>query len=664
MIDSKKSRNLEVGLVQINNSFSDQIYLPYSVGLLESYVKANASKPDQFHFVEPIYKRIMVDEVVDRLVGVDVVGFSTYVWNIKISLESARFIKQEKPETVVVFGGPQMPDKAEQFLRENPFIDFIVHNEGEAVFLQLLEDISSNKKFDEIPSLSYLDLKGQFYRTDNAPRIRELEKIPSPFLDGTFEVLMDAHPEETWIGLWETNRGCPFACTFCDWGSATVSKVNQFDMERLQKEVEWFAANSIEFLFCCDANFGILKRDVDIASYVAQIKQATGYPKALSIQNTKNATERAYLTQKILSDAGLNKGVTLSMQSLDDNTLNAIKRENIRISTYMELQRRFTQDKVETYSDLILGLPGESYESFADGVESLIENGQHNRIQFNNLSILPNAEMGDPEYQKRYGMVSVETEIVNMHGQREIAKDGIVETQQLVIATESMPKEDWRRARAFAWMTALVYFDKLFQIPIILTRQIYGTRFRHILDTLMEAEATTYPIISDIRDFFISEAARIQDGGVEYTFSQEWLSIYWPCDEYVFIQLTIENKIDKLFSEMTALLKDLITKESINVPYKVINDAMNLNRALIKQPMEKKNISVHASFDVMDYYYKVIDGIDCDLQWVPTTYNIDRSNETWEIFQDWCQEVVWYGNKKGAYLYGNKAVEKDLAGHH
>src|SRR6185369_9574486 len=82
------------------------------------------------------------------------------------------------------------------------------------------------------------------------------------------------------------------------------------------------------------------------------------------------------------------------MQSVDKPTLEAIKRDNISLGTYMELQRRFTRDKVETYSDLILGLPGETYESFVKGVDTLIENGQHNRIQFNNLSILPNAEMG------------------------------------------------------------------------------------------------------------------------------------------------------------------------------------------------------------------------------------------------------------------------------
>ena len=139
---------------------------------------------------------------------------------------------------------------------------------------------------------------------------------------------------ESWIGLWETNRGCPFRCTFCDWGSATAAKVTKFGEERLYREVDWFADKKIEYIFCCDANFGIQKRDVDIANYVAGVKKETGYPVALSVQNTKNATERAYETQKILSDAGLNKGVALSMQSVDMTTLEAIKRDNISLGTH------------------------------------------------------------------------------------------------------------------------------------------------------------------------------------------------------------------------------------------------------------------------------------------------------------------------------------------
>ena len=113
------------------------------------------------------------------------------------------------------------------------------------------------------------------------------------------------------------------------------------------------------------------------------------------------------LRKKILSDAGLNKGVALSMQSVDMPTLEAIKRDNISLNTYMELQRRFTRDKVETYSDLILGLPGETYESFVKGVDLLMENGQHNRIQFKQLLDPPERRDGQSRVpEEEYGMVT------------------------------------------------------------------------------------------------------------------------------------------------------------------------------------------------------------------------------------------------------------------
>ncbi|MSR16003.1 MAG: radical SAM protein, partial [Gammaproteobacteria bacterium] len=412
------SASVTVGLVQINNGFSGQNYLPYSVAMLEAYVRRKAANPDRFHFKLPIYKRISIGDAVARLLDCDIVGFSTYVWNGQISLEIARRLKSQRPNVLVVFGGPHVPDQPEEFLRTHSFIDIAVHNEGEATFLRLLETYPERSDWADIPSISFIADDGRYVRNANVKRIDDLDQLPSPFLDGIFDPLMRANPDEVWIGLWETNRGCPFKCTFCDWGSATAAKVTKFNLERLYREVDWFSRNKTEYIFCCDANFGIQKRDVEIAGYVARIKSETGYPHALSVQNTKNATERAYLTQKILSDADLNKGVALSMQSLDMTTLGAIKRDNISLETYMELQRRFTRDRVETYSDLILGLPGETYDSFVDGVRLLMENGQHNRIQFNNLSILPNAEMGDPAYQKKYGMVTVESKIVNIHGER------------------------------------------------------------------------------------------------------------------------------------------------------------------------------------------------------------------------------------------------------
>jgi len=651
----------KVGLVQINNSFSGQNYLPYAVGLIEGYVRKFSADPSRIDFLLPVYKRQRVAETVAQMIDADVVGFSTYVWNVKLSLAVARELKARKPGILIVFGGPQVPDRTEPFLRDNPFIDVAINGEGEHAFTKLL-DAWPTRDWAGIPNLSYIR-DAEFVCQAKGPRIRDLNDVPSPYLDGIFAPLMAANPKENWIVLWETNRGCPFQCTFCDWGSATQAKVFQFDLARLDREIAWFADQKIEFIFCCDANFGILARDIQLAESLARTKVERGYPRAISVQNTKNATDRAYLTQKILSDAGMNKGVTLSMQSLDPGTLKAIKRQNIALDTYEELQRRFTRDRVETYSDLILGLPGETYDSWVDGICWLMDNGQHNRIQFNNLSILPNAEMGDPAYQEKYGMRTVVTKIVNIHGSLDIDPDGIYETQDLVVETASMPAADWRKARSFAWMTALIHYNKLLQIPILVAHEKCGVPFRRLLEAFFRADAGDYPVIGAIRAFFDDYARQIQDGAVEYVYSEKWLGIHWPADEYVFIDLVAGGKLDAFYAEAERLVFSAISEHRSLVPRKTVADAFRLNRALVKEPGVLADIEVRLGSDLYPYYRAILEGRSEDLVDEPVAYRIERSKEPWPVFADWCREVVWYGNKKGAYLYGNKALARHLAGH-
>ncbi|MFZ5781031.1 MAG: B12-binding domain-containing radical SAM protein [Pseudomonadota bacterium] len=658
--------SVRVGLVQINNSFSGQNYLPYSVALLQTYVQRKAADPARYSFLPPLYKRVRIADAVDALKDADVVGFSTYVWNGRISLEIARRLKGLKPDIAIVFGGPHVPDQPEAFLRANPQIDLAVHNEGERTFLKLLEAFPDRDAWAALPGVSLLTPDGGFVRNPNIDRLRDLDEIPSPFLEGAFDAIMAANPNESWIGLWETNRGCPFRCTFCDWGSATAAKVTKFGEDRLYREVDWFAGKKIEYIFCCDANFGIQKRDVDIANYVATIKKETGYPVALSVQNTKNATERAYETQKILSDAGLNKGVALSMQSVDMATLQAIKRDNISLGTYMELQRRFTRDKVETYSDLILGLPGETYDSFVSGVDRLIENGQHNRIQFNNLSILPNAEMGDPAYQAKYGMVTVESRIINIHGERIELDDDVPEVQDLVVATAAMPAADWRRTRVFCWMTALLHFDKLFQIPLILAHGISGIAYRDLIEAFMAADPERYPLIAEINAFFHEEAKSIQQGGAEYVFSREYLGIYWPADEFIFVELTAKGRFDAFYAEAGRLLSETVAAKAAGLPMDIIDEAIRLNHALVHQPFPKDNLTVRLRYDLLDYWHRVRAGEPAVLHEKPMAIVVDRTSKPYDDLQKWCREIVWWGNKKGAYLHAPRpvAIAPELAGHY
>jgi len=653
---------IKVGMVQINKSFSNQNYLPLSVGLLQAYAQKHLTQPDNYEFLLPIYRRGPVEDAVRSLLGVDAAFFSTYVWNGRISLEIAKTLKGRSPETVIVFGGPHVPDRAQEFLTRHQFIDIACHGEGERSALAILENCRS-RSWDGIPGISFLRKHGDPVLQSKAPRLLDLSEVPSPYLEDVFAPLMDANPEEQWIACWETNRGCPFACTFCDWGSALQSKVYTFDMERLYKEIAWFARHKIEYLFCCDANFGILPRDIQIAEYVAEVKRKYGYPYTLSVQGTKNATERAYKIFKILADAGLGNSIDIALQSVDANTLRSIKRSNISKETYEELQRRFTRDGVETYTDMILGLPGETYDSFANGVSEIIENGQHNRIQFNNLSILPNAEMGDPEYQKRYGMVTVESKPANSHGSLDDGEE-VPEAQVMVIATNTMPKDDWVRTRIFAWMTALLYFDKLFQIPLVVAHEVCGVTYRELIEVFCEGSQESFPLLSQIRSFLTDRARVIQEGGPEFTPSKEWLNSWWSADEYLLIKLCVENKLSQFYQEAARLLSQTLRSKFLGLPPDLLNDAVKLNHSLIKLPFQVEDLDVHLTYDIWEFYQSVLRGSSIPLEKVGCTYHIDRTSRTWPTWDDWCREIVCYGNKRGAYLYRAEVVKPEIAGHY
>lgn len=661
--DGSSSDCMKIGLVQINNSFSGQNYLPYSVGLLQAFIEKNTSAPDRYEFLLPIYHRQKVQDMVDHLQTADVVGFSAYVWNINISLEVARRLKELNPDIFIVFGGPQVPDRAEAFLSENSFIDILCHGEGESVFLSILENLPE-QTWGSVSSISYMDENGNFINNPKAARIKELSDIPSPYLGGVFDPLMKANPDEDWLILWETNRGCPFSCTFCDWGSAIAAKVHRFELDRLLQEVDWFAQHNVEFIFCCDANFGILPRDVEIAEYVANVKETVGYPQALSVQNTKNATDRAYKVQKILADSGLNKGVTISLQSVDPNTLESIKRKNISTDSFQELQRRFTRDKVETYTDMILALPGESYKSFSDGTADIIANGQHNRIQFNNLSILPNAEMGDPEYQKKYGMVTVKSQIFNIHGSLEELEEEVPEIQELVIGTSTMPPDQWVRTRVFCWMTGFLHFDKVMQIPLIVLHEVCDLNYRELVEAFMDVDEREFPILSEVYRFFTDKAVDIQSGGAEYCQSKEWLNIGWPADEYVLIKLCSEGNLVAFYEEAKELLRALLASKGLEIESNILNEAVDLNRSLIKLPFQVEDLDFEASYNLLEFYQSVLIGEHIPLEQETVVYHINRTSKVYNSWDEWCRFVIWYGNKKGAYLYGNELISRQLGGHY
>lgn len=638
---------VDVGLVQFNVDFASE-YLPYSVAILQAYAEQFPEVRGRFRFRTPLYKRQRnTDEIAEGLASCGIIAFSVYVWNTQYSLEVARKIKERSPDTLVVFGGPNVPNDSERFLRANPCVDFTIHGEGEIAFKEFLLAHEA-RDFSAVRGIRYLQ-DGTFRSHTKPPRLRALETVPSPYLNGVFSELMEKNPGQTWNVLWESNRGCPFSCTYCDWGSATSAKVNKFEIGRLLEELEWFSEHRIEYLMCADANFGILPRDIEIAQKLAALKKKTGYPMVFAATYTKNATERSYQIARILLDADLIRGYTVSTQSIDPTTLENIKRDNISQETFTTLQARFNKDKLPTYTDLIIALPGETFESFKAGVNEVIARGQYNKCYFFVVTVLPNAEMADPAYRALHGIETVRGPQKNLH---EVVRDDdrdVTEYQEVVVATKTLPREAWRKTVHFSNVASLIYFNKLLHVPITTLLKLTKIPFDAFVDAFFfPSPRSEYPLLTRLNRLFAEHTASMQNGGTEYVSSDRWLKVWWQPDKLAFMEACKE--IETFYAEASAILHELLARHDHDGLGELLDDALTINRALVRAPFGPRSETVVLRSNVYDVYRSIMDQGEEALRTGTFTYRIVGHDETWADRDDWCKRVVWYGNKTSVYL--------------
>ena len=244
--------NVYLFQVQYAIEISDKTnyYLPYSIGCIVAYAKQFEDIRDNWNFGELFFKREDPVEVVKRLDNPKVCAFSSYVWNEVISQEIAKEVRKQYPDCIIVWGGPQVGPEDYNL----DWCDIVIKAEGERNFVNILRDIDAGK---ELP---------QTYTSD---RIDQLDECPSPYLEGVFDDIIASHPEAVFAMTLETNRGCPFQCTFCDWGSLTYAKIKKFNLDKVVGELDWATQNPIGYLWVADANFGVFKaRDIAIANLI------------------------------------------------------------------------------------------------------------------------------------------------------------------------------------------------------------------------------------------------------------------------------------------------------------------------------------------------------------------------------------------------------------
>ena len=411
-------------------------YLPLVWGCLRTYCETQDDLAAAYDFQEPFFLAEQVATAVDDMVSPAVFAASCYLWNFRKQMRLCAEVKERFPDVVTVVGGPHVPDLAANFLTEHPYVDFAIHKEGEVPFASLLRELlAPEPDFTSVPSLSWIDAAGQFRHTPLGGQLPRDIDVPSPWLSGTMDAAIETarranHPA---IALWETNRGCPYSCTFCDWGSNTMSKVRKYDEDRLHEEIDYFARKQIAALMCCDANFGILPRDVKLAQHIVQSRAEAGYPSKFVTSYAKNAADRVFEISRMFVEAGLSRGTILAMQSGTPEVLEAVRRSNMPAERYEQLAERFQDAGVQTYTEVILGLPSETPDSFIKGLCRMLDMGIHDDIMIYECAVLPNSELGTPLSRAKWELDTIV--------RRYLPDD--IETIEVVVQHTSMSRADW-----------------------------------------------------------------------------------------------------------------------------------------------------------------------------------------------------------------------------
>ena len=445
------------GLVLSSNVF------PLSIGLISAYLIKR--RPDDIEVELFKYPEDFSAAFDTR--KPDIVAFANYSWNFHISYEYTRIIKKLWPDMPIVFGGPNYGLESEEiseFWRKYNLIDFYIVREGEEAFVHLVDSLLTNEMNPAAVKSTRIKLPNCHYATGeetiigpNLPRLT-LEDIPSPYLMG----LMDKFFDENLGPMIHTTRGCPFQCAFCTEGSPYYSIVEQ-RMGALREELHYIAqrVRGPLDLYITDANFGMFKQDMEKAELLAECQKQYGYPRYIHVSTGKNQKERVIEIAKLLDGA---LSMAASLQSTDPVVLNNVKRSNISVSKLTEVGKLANKVDAGTYSEIILGLPGDSFEAHRQSLRDCV-NANFDNIRMYQLIMLPQTELNTPANRRKFGMKSRHRIMPRSFGRYHLAGHGFVavESEEILIENSTLPFEDYARCRELDLTIELLHNGKIYE---------------------------------------------------------------------------------------------------------------------------------------------------------------------------------------------------------
>lgn len=438
----------------------------------------------------------------------DVLMLSNYCWNEALSFHFAKLARKVNPNALIVMGGPNIPIEPERqlaYMNEHPEIDLYVLGEGDFLASKAVQHFLDAGKSvakmgeSEIPSSLYRR-DGDLIRTEMWARHPGIDDIPSPWLTGIQDEFFDGKLAP----LMETNRGCPFTCTFCVQGTRWYTKVHNFSKERIQEELGYVARRikssspNMGTLRIADSNYGMYERDIEISGYIGELMKLYGWPKYIDATTGKNRPERIIKSVEKVSGALV---LYQAVQSMDENVLRNVKRQTIKLESYSELLLHMRGRGLRSNSDLILGLPGETIETHRDAIYRLLDSGVSQVTNFQ-LMMLKGSELETIETRQQFSFNTrfrVLPKNFGIYG-----GEKVFDVEEIVIETDSLPFAEYLNARKFALASVAFWHDDLLEDSLRFAFS-YGVKRSVWLARVMAAMENDTGVVRRFLDDFIAE---------------------------------------------------------------------------------------------------------------------------------------------------------------
>lgn len=630
---------------QFNYIYNGRIHFPYSIATLVAHVKTKENLNPYYQFEKTFVLRDDVDEDVEKCHDTNILLCSCYVWNWTITTYLAKKVKELNPNCLIIFGGPQVPNYSDDFFEKHPYVDLLVHSEGELIFEEICTAYLKDKDFSKIDGVQTKDFKNP-----PAKRINDLTSLASPYLTNVVWDLVEKRDDLQWIASWETDRGCPYQCTFCDWGSATATKLRKWEEDRLFKEVEWFADNKIPYIDCCNANFGIFQdRDFRLAEKLRNEFTAKGFPETFRTNWAKISSEKIIPIAKLLEEVGLLRAVTLSLQSMDEQTLGIIKRANIKFDEFSELTASFRRNGIPTYTELIMGLPGETLETFKKGFETIISDSTIGSVVVYNCGVLPNAPMNEPSYREKYQIKTVRSPIFLAHSSRKYR--GIEEFEYITIGTNSYTLDDLKQMYVYAWSIQVFHSLGIFEYLSKYYNKIYDLPYIDFFDEFLNFCRSESSMFSEEYEKTVNHANKGYSGKGWNDYDPKFGDLNWPFEESSFLRMVQSN--EKLAEGMNKFLNYLENKFGYNTDQAILQDLIKFQIFLLTT---RDNLDEIKS-EQFNYDWKNIFLSDKEIK--PQTVDYFYKNLITEKDPfSWATKTIWFGRFTQKYKLRPEFLEE------